>query len=391
MGKKVVVLGGGTGGAVVASRLSKILKDEIKNQKLELYLIDKNPLHEFRPSYLWVAVGTREPNEITRPLSKLKEKGINVINSEVKEIIPEKNKVLFDGQELEYDYLVVSLGTVLKPEKISGIEKTFHAWEMKDALKLREALGNFRGGRVVVGPAEPVYRCSPAPFELAFMIRYISEQRGFSEKTEITVIHPWDEPMQPFGPFMVNAFKMFLNQFNVKFVGGFWTEKIKDGKIQAKDGREIEFDLSIIIPPHQPAYPVFKNSKLRNDNADGYMLVDKKSLRHPEYKNIFGIGDIISRSLGIGMAGVFAHFQADYVASQIIDEIKGTSMGILYNRTGICVMDVGYMGAGVFCDFSKVIDGAAPYPDCWMLGGMRAFRGLKVAFERMWFSQIFGK
>ena len=53
---------------------------------------------------------------------------------------------------------------------------------MKDALKLREALSNFSGGKVFVGPAEPVYRCSPAPFELAFMIRYISEQRGFSEK-----------------------------------------------------------------------------------------------------------------------------------------------------------------------------------------------------------------
>jgi sulfide:quinone oxidoreductase len=52
MGKKVVILGGGTGGVVVASRLSKILKEEIKNQKLEVYLIDKNPLHEFRPSYL---------------------------------------------------------------------------------------------------------------------------------------------------------------------------------------------------------------------------------------------------------------------------------------------------------------------------------------------------
>jgi hypothetical protein len=96
--------------------------------------------------------------------------------------------------------------------------------------------------------------------------------------------------MQPFGTFMVNAFKMFLNQFNVKFEGGFSTEKIKDGKIQAKDSREIEYDLAIIIPPHEPADPVFKNRKLRNDNADGYMLVDKKLLRHPEYKNIFGSG-----------------------------------------------------------------------------------------------------
>lgn len=392
MSKKVLILGGGTGGVVVASRLAKVLKDEIKQGKVQVILVDKNKFHEFRPSYLWVATGIREPQDIIRPLEKLREKGIEFVNDEVSEIDPDKQKVkLAGGNEIEYDYLVVSLGTVLKPEKIKGIEKTYHAWELPEAEKLFRKLSEFKGGKVVVGPVEPRYRCAPAPFELAFMIRYVSEQRNISEKTQIKVIHPWEKPMQPFGPFMVSAFEMFLRQFNVEFIGNFETSDIVDGKVKAKDGREIEYDLAIIIPPHEPSPPIFKNPKLRNEEKFNYMLVDKRTLRHPVYRNIFGIGDIISPTLGIGMAGVFAHFEGDYVATQIIDEIKGTFMGMTYNKTGICVMDVGYLGAGVFCDFSEVIEGKSQYPKCWMLGGMKAFRGFKVAFEKMWFGQFFGR
>ncbi len=196
--------------------------------------------------------------------------------------------------------------------------------------------------------------------------------------------------MAPFGPFMVKAFRMFLDQFNVRFVGGWQTNRVSEKKVYAADGREMDYDLAIIIPPHEPAPPIRDNDKLRHPET-GWMWVDKETLRHPKYPNIFGIGDIISPTLGIGMAGVFAHFQADYVASQIADEIKGTFMGQHYNKSGICVMDVGYLGAAVFCDFSEVIAGTAQYPKCWMLGGMRAFRGAKLAFEKMWFAQLFGK
>ncbi len=175
--------------------------------------------------------------------------------------------------------------------------------------------------------------------------------------------------MEPFGPFMVNAFNLFLRQFNVRFIGGWQTANIKQGKIYSADGKELAYDLAILIPPHEPAQPVKDHPELTNQD-NGWLLVDKETLRHPQ------IGDIISPTLGIGMAGVFAHFQADYVASQITDEIKGT------------YMDVGYLGAAVFCDFTDVIRGKAQYPRCWMLGGMRAFRGAKIAFERMWFAQF---
>ena len=79
------------------------------------------------------------------------------------------------------------------------------------------------------------------------------------------------------------------------------------------------------------------------------------------------------------------------MASQIVDRIRGAFMGELYNMVGVCVMDTGYMGAAVWCDFADKLSGRTPYPDCRMLGGMRAFRAVKVGFEQFWFAHLFGK
>jgi sulfide:quinone oxidoreductase len=91
------------------------------------------------------------------------------------------------------------------------------------------------------------------------------------------------------------------------------------------------------------------------------------------------------------MAGVFAHFQAEHVVSQIIDRERGAYLGELYNMVGVCVMDTGYMGAAVWCDFTDKLFHRTDVPDCRMLGGMRAFRAVKAGFERYWFANLFGK
>ncbi len=88
--------------------------------------------------------------------------------------------------------------------------------------------------------------------------------------------------------------------------------------------------------------------------------------------------------------GVFAHFQAEHVVTQIIDQARGAYVGELYNMVGVCVMDTGYEGAAVWCDFTDKLYGRTDVPDCRMLGGMRAFRAVKSGFEAYWFANLFG-
>lgn len=382
---RVLILGGGSGGAIAARRFTQWAHPG----EVQVTLVDRSPWHEFRPSYLWVMTGLREPDQIRRPLKLLEERyGIEVVQASVTAIRPDECKVDTDQGTLDYDFLIVALGSVLKEDPIvQGVEAP---WELEHALAMRERLARFQGGKVVVGPVSWPYRCPPAPFEVAFMIRYLADQRHVSDKTEITVFHSWHEPMETFGPLMVRGFRTFLERFRVKFEGGFELAHHDRERhvLRAKDGRELEYDLAVVVPPHEAPKPV-RESPLAT--LEGYMDVELPSMASPRYPNVFGIGDAVAPTIGLGMAGVFAHFQAEHVVSQILDRVRGTYMGELYNMVGVCVMDVGYLGAAVWCDFTDKLYGRAPYPDCRLLGGMRAFRVVKAAFERLWFASLFGK
>ena len=382
---RVVCRGGGTGGAVAAKRLAQWSEPG----EVEVVLVDRSPWHEYRPSYLWVATGRRRPEEVRRPLSLLRDLyGTRFVEAEVRTIDPDGRRVETGAETLEYDHLIVALGSTLSDSgSTDGVEAP---WELDHALRLRERLRDFSGGRVVVGPVSWPYRCPPAPFEVAFMLRYLAEQRGLAERTEVTIFHPWAEPMETFGPLMVRGFRRFLDQFAVRFEGGFELERhdVDRRVLRARDGRELEYDFAVVVPAHE-APPSVRGSPLAA--AEGYMDVALPSMRSPRYDNVYGIGDVVAPTIGLGMAGVFAHFQAEHVASQIVDRIRGAFMGELYNMVGVCVMDTGYMGAAVWCDFADKLSGRTPYPDCRMLGGMRAFRAVKVGFEQFWFAHLFGK
>lgn len=382
--KRVVILGGGSGGAVAAKRLGRWAKEG----EFEVVLIDRSRWHEYRPSYLWVMTGKREPEDVRRELSILTHRyGTEVVEAEVTTIDPLARRVETSSGGYDYDYLVVSLGAELRrSEQIAGLEAP---WELDDALATRERLAGFEGGRVVVGVESWPYRCPPAPFEAAMMLRYLAEQRDVSDRTEISVFHTWQRPMETFGPLMVDGFNRFLEQREVSFEGGFELERHDpDNRIlRAGDGRELEYDLAMVVPAHQAPAVIAESGMVAEG---GYMDVKLPSMASPQFEDVWGIGDVVAPTIGLGMAGVFAHFQAEHVVTQIIDRARGTYVGELYNMVGVCVMDTGYEGAAVWCDFTDKLYGRTAVPDCRLLGGMRAFRAVKSGFEAYWFANLFG-
>ena len=211
-----------------------------------------------------------------------------------------------------------------------------------------------------------------------------------SDRTEISVFHTWQRPMETFGPLMVDGFGRLLDQRGVRFEGGFELQghDAGDRLLRAKDGRELAYDLALVVPAHQAPAAVGASGLAAEG---GYMDVELPSMVSPGFDNVWGIGDVVAPTIGLGMAGVFAHFQAEHVASQILDRVRGTFAGELYNMVGVCVMDTGYEGAAVWCDFSDKLFGRTEVPDCRMLGGMRAFRAVKSGFEAYWFANLFGR
>ena len=112
----IVVLGGGAGGVVAANELHSRLKEKAK-----IIVVERSPKQSFAPSYLWVMTGERQPDAISRDISRLERKDIEVIAGEI-ESIDTKNKAVFvQGREVNYDYLIVALGASLDAGALPGL------------------------------------------------------------------------------------------------------------------------------------------------------------------------------------------------------------------------------------------------------------------------------
>ncbi|HLE19558.1 MAG TPA: FAD/NAD(P)-binding oxidoreductase, partial [Vicinamibacteria bacterium] len=136
---RVLVLGGGVGGLVAAVELRKKLPEQHR-----IVLVDREEQHLFAPSLLWLMIGLRTAENISRPLDLLKRKGIEVVHGEIERIDPESRQVVVDGTTHGGDYLVISLGAELAPETIPGLaEAGYNLYSLSGAEALREAFRDF--------------------------------------------------------------------------------------------------------------------------------------------------------------------------------------------------------------------------------------------------------
>ena len=119
--KTVLILGGGVGGVATARALRKRLATQHR-----VVLVDRERDHVFAPSLLWLMVGQRTADAITRPLTRLARKGIEVRIGNVEHIDADRRLVTVAGDELSADYLVITLGAELSPELIPGLAQAGH-------------------------------------------------------------------------------------------------------------------------------------------------------------------------------------------------------------------------------------------------------------------------
>lgn len=305
----IVVLGGGSGGVVAASHLGHTLgKDH------NVTLIDQRPEHVFQSSYLWMTIGRREPSDISRDLTAVGKRHVRFLNDRVVAVDTEARKVITEHGETPYDRLVVSLGFQTYPEDIPGdYTAVHHAWEMDAALRLRDALAQFTGGRIVVGIASTPYRCPPGPYEMTWLIEDELRRRGLREQTEIDFFTPEPGPVGGSGH-PSEFIREHLTLRGIRLHTDFAIEKV-DGQrrsIRAKDGRALDFELGIIVPPHRPS-PVLYESGLVTVPAG--IEITNPDLLETRWDGVYAIGD--NANMPASKAGVVAHEEADVVAHNI--------------------------------------------------------------------------
>jgi len=169
---KLVILGAGTAGTMLSNTLRRALDSD-----WSITVIDQDDNHQYQPGFLFVPFGKMAPKRLIRSRRGLIPDGVDFRQRAVAKVHPQRNLVeLADGDEVEYDWLIIASGCTPRPEGMPGLtddrvwqESAFDFYTLDGATKLRDAMSAFEGGRVLVHISEMPIKCPVAPLEFAFL------------------------------------------------------------------------------------------------------------------------------------------------------------------------------------------------------------------------------
>jgi sulfide:quinone oxidoreductase len=348
--KKLVILGGGTGGTLAANRIRKSLHDS----DLQIDVVDQNNQHVYQPGLLFVPFGLADADEIQRPRDRQLHKGINYHQSAISSVDIEAEKVeLDDGSVLTYDVLLVATGSVLQPEETEGLngpgwlENVFTFYDMEGATALAEKLETFESGRMVINIVDMPIKCPVAPLEFAFLADWYFTEKGVRDNITITYVTPLDGAFTK--PTASATLSSLLEEKNIELVTEFNTGEV-DGtgrKLIGYDETEIPFDLAVVIPLHGGAAYVEDSPGLGDEL--GFIPTDNATLQSLVKPNIFVLGD--AADVPASKAGSVTHFEGEVLVANIESFLAERPLEASFDGHANCFIETGFSKA-LLIDFN---------------------------------------
>jgi len=382
--KTFLILGAGTGGTMVANKMSKILDDH----EWQIIIIDKDENHYYQPGFLFIPFGIYTQKDVIKPKRNFLPQNINVIFSEIELIEPDKNRVrLSNGKkEIYYDYLVIATGSHLHPDETPGLLDTgwrkniFDFYSLDGAVALAKYLKYWKGGKLVLNITEMPIRCPVAPLEFLFLADWFFTERGIRNNVEITFVTPLPGAFTK--PRAASVLGSLLEDKGISLVPDFNIMEVDNGKqvIRSYDQKEINYDLLITIPTNMGADVIGRSNM--GDELN-FIPIDKFTLQSKQYENIWVIGD--AGNAPTSKAGSVAHFMLEVMIDNISRDMEGLPPQPKFDGHANCFIESGFE-KGILIDFNYDVE---PLPGKYPLPGFGPFSLLKESAVNHWGKMLF--
>ena len=287
----------------------------------------------YQPGLLYLPFNQQDPHGIVRPTRRLLHKRIELLEGTVESIDVAARSVAVSGDSFAYDWLVLATGAQLEPERVPGLDGAHHFYDMEHALGLRETLRNFKGGRIVVGPARKTYKCPSAPLEFVLLLNDHLRRQGLRERTELYYFSP--HPAIFGGERLARIMQPLFEARGILTALNFNLEEIDNSTLHAHGGASLEFDLAVVVPPHGVGQAISEAGL----GDDGWVSADPYTLEVTAQEQIFALGDVTD--LDVPKTGAVAHYQAQAVVDGLVAGIRGAGRVRPYNGRVMCLVETG--------------------------------------------------
>lgn len=369
---QVLIIGGGTGGIMVAAQLKNNRSD------LKIAIVEPSEKHAYQPAWTLVGAGTYDYDKTIRPESSVIPKGVDWIKEYAEKFEPEQNKMFTKTNlEITYDYLVLSPGIQIDLDGLPGLKDAMNKGNVcsnyVDPEYTWEVIKDFKGGNAVfTQPTTPI-KCGGAPQKIMYLAEEYFRKSEVRNKTNVIYATPGSVI------FGVKEFATTLNKIiqdrdiitkffyapvaidsAKKEIHFRWAKPGDNQCVVTEDNilqERIEGDAEIVMPydmlhlaPPQSAPDFIKKSPFAvADSPGGWIDVHKFTLQHNKYPNVFALGD--AANLPTAKTGAAIRKQAPVVVENILTLVNSNALGKSeYGGYSSCPLVTGY-GKMVLAEF----------------------------------------
>ena len=332
----VVILGGGFGGLSAANEI----RNSLDSSKVKITIIDKKDWFMVGYAKLWIMNGTRTFENSIGSLNELPKKQINFIKDEIIEINYNDNFVKTNSENISFDFLIISMGAVLAPERVPGlVENGFNLYDHNQLDEIHQKLDKIESGKIAIVIMAMPYKCPPAPFEASLLVDSMLRKRGIRDSVQIDFYSPAPITLPAAGPEVSKKILDLVNSEKITFHNSKKIIRVEPKKLIFEND-EYSFDILLAIPPHI-APKVIYDSNLAKE--PGFIPINR-DCKTP-YENIFAVGDVtslvVTDSMAVPKAGIFAEGEGIAVAKNIVLKLESKESSVLFDGKGGCFLESG--------------------------------------------------